>query len=241
MMTRAAMPHKALAQAEPPWPRGTLLAVLPPEHRDVLLTLGWPRRYEDHEDLLTEGEESTHVLLFIRASARVTASLENGRVALLGIRVSGDIVGEMAAFDGSPRSATVTACGPADVRVIPREQFIGFLRSCPEANMAVSGMISQRLRWANRRRVDFNGYPCRIRLPRALVELAAAYGHARAEGITFDVGLRQDELATLVGANTDTIGKELRKLQRQKLIRIGYRKIVICDLAGLKALARMSD
>jgi CRP/FNR family transcriptional regulator, cyclic AMP receptor protein len=241
MMTRTAMRHKAFAQTETAWPRGTLLAVLPPEHRDALMTLGRPRCFEDREDLLTEGEESTHVYLFRQAAARVTASLENGRVALLGIRVSGDIVGEMAAFDASPRSATVTACGTAKVRIIPRAEFLGFLRSCPEANMAVSGMISQRLRWANRRRVDFNGYPCRIRLPRALVELAAAYGHPRAEGITFDVGLRQDELATLVGANTDTIGKELRRLQSQELIRIGYRKIVICDLGRLKALARMAD
>jgi CRP/FNR family transcriptional regulator, cyclic AMP receptor protein len=241
MMARTAVAHGAFRRTETPWPRTTLLAALPPEHRDVLMTLGRQRCFKDREDLLTEGERSTHVYLFLQAHTKVTASLENGQVALLGIRVSGDIVGEMAAFDGSPRSATVTACGTAWVQTIQKDEFIRFLQSCPQAHTAVSGMISQRLRWANRRRVDFNGYPCRIRLPRVLAELAAAYGHHGAEGITFDVGLRQDELATLVGANTDTIGKELRKLQSQKLIRIGYRKVVICDLARLKVLARMSD
>lgn len=234
------MRRTALARhqvAETTWPSGTLLDVLAPADRDRLLALGTLRRYEDGSVLLREQERSTHVLVFLQAFAKVTASLENGRMSLLGIRISGDIVGEMATLDGGPRSATVTTCGTAVLKHIPRAEFVEFLRTCPEAGMAVSGMISQRLRWANRRRVDFNGYPTRIRLGRMLVELAEAYGHGSAEGITFDVALTQDELGALVGADVDTIGRELRKLQVQGMIRTGYRKIVICDLAALKSFA----
>jgi CRP-like cAMP-binding protein len=227
---------------EASWPRGTLLEVLPAIYRDELRQLGTLRRYDGGSVLLREGERSTHVLLFLNAVAKVTSSLENGRMALLGIRVSGDIVGEMAAIDGGPRSATVTTCGDAELRIIRRAEFVDFLTSCPEANMAVSGMISRRLRWANRRRVDFTGYPPRLRLVRVLVELAEAHGHTFLDGIISLRDLTQGELGAFVGADTDTIGKELRKLRDEdKVIRTGYRNITICDLHALKTLARMPD
>ncbi|MGH3373547.1 MAG: Crp/Fnr family transcriptional regulator [Actinoallomurus sp.] len=236
-MTQTAVPPAAEASL----PRGTLLDVLPVAQRHELMRLGTIRQYDDGSVLLREGEQTTHVLLFLGAVAKVTASLENGRMALLGIRVTGDIVGEMAAIDGGPRSATVTACGTAVLRIIQRAEFVDFLRSCPDAGIAVSGMISRRLRWANRRRVDFNGYPTRIRLARVLVELAEAYGHTVMDGITFDIGLTQGELGAFVGAETDTIGKEIRKLRAQKVIRTGYGQISICDLQALKIFARMPD
>jgi CRP-like cAMP-binding protein len=233
-----------MTQTAPPQrtePRGTLLDVVPATHRPELLRLGAPRHCDAGSVLLREGERSSHVLLFLSAVAKVTASLENGRMALLGIRVTGDIVGEMAAIDGGPRSATVTLCGAGVLRVISRGEFLEFLRSCPDAHIAVSGMISRRLRWANRRRVDFNGYSSRIRLARVLVELAEAYGHSALDGITFDVGLTQEELGAFVGADTDTIGKEIRKLRSQEVIRTGYGRIMICDLTALKNIARMPD
>lgn len=238
-MTQTALRPQA---AEASWPRGTLLEVLPPVYRDELLRLGTARQYAGGSVLLREGERSTHVLLFLTAVAKVTANLENGQMALLGIRVSGDIVGEMAAIDGGPRSATMTTCGETELRIIHRAEFVAFLRSCPEANIAVSGMISRRLRWANRRRMDFKGYPPRIRLARVLVELAEAYGHTDLDGVILLADLTQNELGAFVGADTDTIGKALRRLRDDdKVIRTRYRKITICDLHALKTLAHMPD
>ena len=169
----------------------------------------------------------------------MTASLDNGRMSLLGIRVKGDIVGEMAAVDGGRRSATVTACGTVHVRIIQRSEFVDFLRAYPDVHMAVSGMISRRLRWANRRRVDFNGYSTRVRLARVLVELADAYGHTDLDGITFE--LTQGELGSLVGADTDTIGKAVRQLRARQVIRTGYGRIGIRDLQELKDVAQLLD
>jgi CRP/FNR family cyclic AMP-dependent transcriptional regulator len=222
-------------------PRGTLLDVVPATHRSELLELGTLHHHDAGSVLLREDERSTHVLLFLSAVAKVTSSLENGRMALLGIRITGDIVGEMAAIEGAPRSATVTLCGPGVLRKISRAEFLDFLRSCPDAHFAVTGMISRRLRWANRRRVDFNGYSTGIRLARVLVELAEAYGHSDLDGITFDVGLTQEELGAFVGADTDTIGKEVRKLRSRGIIRTGYGRIMICDLTALRHVARMPD
>lgn len=219
------------------WPAGSLLEMLSAERRPEFLALGRRRAYANGEILLWEQEESDHVVLLLQGLVKITASLENGRTALLGIKISGDVVGEMAALSGSPRCATVTACGPVTVRVITRDDFCRFLRESQEAHFALTRVVMHRLRWADQRRVDFNGYPTLIRLARVLDELAGSYGHRDGDGIVFAVGLTQKELGALVGAEEDTTRKELRKLKDGGVIRVGYRSITVLDPARLTELA----
>jgi CRP-like cAMP-binding protein len=219
------------------WPAGTLLQMLAPGSRAALLALGTRRSYGNGDIMLRELEQSSHVVLLCNAVVKITGSLENGRTAFLGIRVSGDVVGEMAALRGEPRCATVTICGDATVHVIKKDDFLLYLRTFPDANPALTRMIMERLRWADKRRIDFNGYPAFVRLARVLVELADGYGRRTADGITLDVGLTQRELGALVGAEEATARKELRKLRKRGVINVGYRAITIVDRSELETIA----
>jgi CRP-like cAMP-binding protein len=230
-----AVPSPSLNGVGRSWPRGTFLSVLTPQVREDLLRLGERRRYDHGSVLLFEGERSTHVILLLQGLVKVTSDLETGRMALLGIRMGGDLVGEMAMLNDRARSATVSTCGPVALRVIPERQFTTFLRRRPEAAIALSSMISQRLRWANRRRTDFNGYPTGVRLARVLVEVAGTYGHQTEDGIAFDVTLTQDEFGAMIGADADTTGRELRRLKAVGTIQTGYRRTIIRDLEALRA------
>ncbi|MEV0681787.1 Crp/Fnr family transcriptional regulator [Actinosynnema sp. NPDC050436] len=219
------------------WPAGTFLDLLPPESQGALLELGVPKAMRRGEVMLREAEESDHVVLLVRAVVKATVTLENGRVALLSIKVGGDVVGEMAALTGEPRSATVTVCSDAHVRVISSVSFQEYLGRFPEANLALTRMIMQTLRWADKRRIDFNGYPASVRLARVLEELADGYGRVVPEGVTIDLGLTQRELGALVGAEEDTARKELRSLRNRGVIRMGYRTITIVDREVLSSIA----
>lgn len=219
------------------WPAGTLLQMLAPDSRAALLTLGTRRSYENGRVLLRELEQSSHVVLLCDAVVKITGCLENGRTAFLGIKVSGDVVGEMAALSGGPRCATVTICGEGTVRVIKKDDFLAYLRTFTDAHLALTRMIMERLRWADKRRIDFNGYSAFVRLARVLVDLADGYGRRVADGITFDVGLTQRELGALVGAEEDTARKELRKLRDRGVINVGYRAITIVNTAELEKIA----
>ncbi|MEU4803110.1 Crp/Fnr family transcriptional regulator [Actinosynnema sp. NPDC023587] len=219
------------------WPAGTFLDLLPPGSQAALLELGVPQAFRRGEVMLREAEESDHVVLLVRAVVKATVTLENGRVALLSIKVGGDVVGEMAALSGEPRSATVTVCGDAHVRVISSVAFREYLNRFPEANLALTRTIMHTLRWADKRRIDFNGYPAFVRLARVLDELADGYGRAVPEGVTVDLGLTQRELGALVGAEEDTARKELRLLRDRGVIRMGYRTITIVDRGVLSSIA----
>jgi CRP/FNR family transcriptional regulator, cyclic AMP receptor protein len=219
------------------WPRGSFLGGLSEPAREGLLGLGRPRQYTVGETLMVEGDRRTDVFLLVDACAKVTASTENGKVALLGIRAGGDLVGEAAALDGRPRAATVTAAGPCLVQIITQDAFVGFLRSCPEASLAVDRAAADQARWTARRRVEYDAFSALTRLARVLVELAWSYGEPVREGVKIGVTFTQPELAALVGAADPTVHKALSVLRRAGVLGTGYPHIVVHDLRRLQTFA----
>ncbi|MFG2625348.1 Crp/Fnr family transcriptional regulator [Streptomyces sp. NPDC048473] len=214
--------------------------MLSPPARRELLGLGAGVRFEAGSVLLSEGARDRHVLLLLTGFAKVTATVENGENSLLAVRVGGDTVGEMAAMDGAPRSATVTACGPMTARVLQRSALHELLMRRPEVSMALTGIVSDRLRWANRRRLDFRGYPAKVRLARLLVELATSYGRPVSGGVVVGCRMTQPEMAALTGAAETTIHKGLRELREEGLLETGYRSTTIRDLPRLRELADLA-
>ncbi|MEU8822315.1 Crp/Fnr family transcriptional regulator [Streptomyces sp. NPDC048636] len=221
------------------WPARCFLGGLSEPIRTELLGLGTRCRYLPEEILIREGDHSNHVVLLRSGFVKVTARLDNGHEALLAIRVGGDVVGEMAAMDDAPRSATVTACGEIAASIVRESDLRHFLATHPEAALAIAGIVTQRLRWANRRRVEFGGYPVKVRLARVLAELAASYGHRVPRGLVIGVDLTQPELAALTGAAEVTIHKALAELRKDGLITTGYRRTTVLDLNRLRRVARL--
>lgn len=177
------------------------------------------------------------MILLCDGLTKVTVAMTDGRHALLDVRVSGDLVGEISALNATPRSATVTTCRDSAIRIIHRNDFRSFLRSFPDAAMEIAGIVADRLRMANRRRVDFASYPVKVRLARILWEIATAYGHRERGGIVVDIHLTQSELATMCGAAEITLQKALRELRASGVIGTGYRQVIVRDTDALRQCA----
>lgn len=205
-----------------------------------MLKLGVRRAYPPGHVLLRQGEQGRSIWLLLDALTKVSARVENGSEALLAIRVSGDVVGEMGVIDGSPRSATVTTCGHTVAYQINGPVFVEFLRRQPEAALTLSRMAIDRLRWANQRRLDFTGYDTDLRLARVLIALAERHGRPDPCGMNIGIPLTQTELGGMVGAKEVTVQKALRSLAAQGLVQPLHRGVLITDAAGLAAFADMA-
>ncbi len=233
--------HVTVPNGAEEWPTRSLLRRLSSPARKELLDLGTEVRFDADAVLLRQGMNDRHVLVLLSGLTKVTAVVENGETSLLAVRAGGDTVGEMAAIDRRAlRSATVTACGPLTARVLHDGALRALLTRRPEVSMALTVVLADRLRWANRRRLDFRGYPAKLRLARVLVELAASYGTPQRDGVVIDIRLTQPELATLIGAAETTVHKVLRELREEGLLKTGYCASVIRDLPRLRQLADLA-
>ena len=186
------------------WPATTFLGQLAAE----TARRRWARNTQAAdrgEILLAEGERSDFVAVLLSGIYKVVGLTEDGREALVAVRIGGDIVGEMGLADGGPRSATVRAAGPGECRRVGEGDYRAFLREHPDASLAVTRAMATKLRSATRRRVDFATCPASVRVARVLRELAAAHGVPREPGVLIEVALAQQELAALAGATEPTI------------------------------------
>ncbi len=222
---------------ESSWLPGTLLGRLDESTRHEFLHLGIARTAAASRVILQEGKRESHVILLNDGLTKVTVAMTDGRHALLDVRVSGDLVGEISALNGTPRSATVTTCRASAIRIINRNDFRSFLRTHPDAAMEIAGIVADRLRIANRRRVDFASYPVKVRLARVLWEIATAYGYRERNGIVVDIQLTQSELATMCGAAEITLQKALRELRTSGIVGTGYRQVIVRDAPALQLCA----
>ncbi|WP_272497685.1 Crp/Fnr family transcriptional regulator [Actinomadura terrae] len=237
------MPH--IQKAPHPaggWPSRSLLGQLKPETKDHLLSLGGLRQIAAGEHIIMKGATAPlDVFVLLEGITKVTVDTENGKSILLSIRAGGDMVGELAVLDGSPRLAQVTTIRPCVVRRISGPQFLAFLDGRPDAWRAINRMVAARLRAATWHRVEYGSLRVPVRVARILMVLARTYGEPCGDGILIPIHLTRSELGGLIGAEEPTVQKTLAGLLRSGVNGKKGQKIVIRDWPGLCAAAGIDE
>lgn len=223
-------PHSVEVKGLPEVP-GLVPSVLPSSLRERLARVlpdGRPVRFLPGERLFSQGETSDHIAIIVAGIVKITAATASGRETLLGLRGAGELVGELAAVDGSPRSATVCALDRVEARLVPAATFRHFLCTHPDALMAVLAVVITRLREADRRRLEFAEYdvPERVRL--LLSELIQTHGQPTTDGtVIIGLPLSQQEIAGATGASREAVAKALRRLREDGIVTTGRRRITV--------------
>src|SRR4051812_819904 len=132
------------------WPAGTVMAELAAADRDALPALGVARTFHPGEILIREGLADTSCYLLLRGCTKVLGNSAGGRAVLLSLRVAGDLVGELAALDGEPRSASVVAATGITARAIARSALLRYMAERPGAARVIHSAVIAELRRATR-------------------------------------------------------------------------------------------
>jgi CRP-like cAMP-binding protein len=220
-----------------PGPLGGFFGALSLEEREQLAGGGRRRRFPRGSTLFNEGETSDRVVLLLSGRVKVSYFTEEGKEVVLAVRSPGDILGELSALDGEPRSATATALETVEALLLTAGQFRDFLCGQPQAAVVLLEMLARRLRDADRKRVEFGAYDTVGRVARRLLELADRFGEPDQDGIRIALPLSQDELAGWVGASRKAVGNALGWMRERGLIETRRRGLTIRDMTELRKRA----
>jgi CRP-like cAMP-binding protein len=216
----------------------SFLAVLDDETRAELRQRGRPQRYRPGGVLLYEGQHDAPVVIVQEGRLRVSALSSDGRELVLAFRGPGAILGELAALDHGRCSATVSAVDDVQTIVLTAAEFHAFLHARPGAAIALLRLLGQRLRDADRKRVEFAALDTIGRVAARIVELSDRFGQLQPDGsMTITLTLSQEELATWVGSSREATVKALAQLRGLGLVETGRRRILVYDLSTLRRRA----
>lgn len=194
-------------------------------------------RFRRGQALFTEGDLADRVFVIERGWVMITSIAPGGREIVLGLRGPGDVIGDLSALDGAPRSATALAAGEVEATVAPGSVLTRAL-SDPAAAMELLRVLAARLRDADRKRLEFAALDTLGRVAWRLGELSERFGEDTANGIEVELPLSQEQLASWCGASREATVKALAALRTLGCISTGRRSVLVRDLGALRRHAQ---
>jgi CRP/FNR family cyclic AMP-dependent transcriptional regulator len=197
----------------------------------ALFDIGRPAYYHAGELLIREGEPGDFVVIVQSGQVKVTT-----HARLIGVRGTGELLGEMSCLDERPQPATILAHSPVRAVKIAAPRFREFLRRNPSVSVTVACQVIAQLRTAERRQGELASHEIAPRLVRTLTELVPVFQCSPGE-LAVEVPLSQHELAQLAGAADVSTQRALRLLRQRRLVQTGYGKVTIPCVPCLTGLA----
>jgi CRP/FNR family transcriptional regulator len=182
------------------------------------------RSFKRGEALFRKDDPGLHLYVVLDGAVKIALPGEFGQEALVSIMRPGAFFGELALFDGSPRSASATALEDTRAALLARDDFLTFLDAHPAAVRVVLDALAKTIRRLSDRVEDLIFLDVPSRVAKYLLDLAQVDGEAKLE-----LTLTQDELAAFIGASRVSVNRVLGDLERREIIGIRRRHIVIVD------------
>ena len=212
-------------------------AVLEVEEWEALRGRGRERRWDAGRAIFREGDPSTWVIGIRDGRVKLTVVSPEGRDVVLAVKAPGELLGEFAALDGRPRSATAVALERVEGVIVDAGAFSAFLEEHPAVSALVLRQLTGQLRRVAHDWVDRDGVEVVVRVARRLVDLAERFGEHNGTTVVIRIGITQDDLAGWVGATREATNRALGVLRRERCLQTGRQHLVITDLERLAELA----
>ena len=195
------------------------------------------RRCAEGELVLDFDDLSTDVYFIVAGEVRVLIRTAAGKEMILGDIGAGRFFGEMAAIDGTKRSANVTALTNAELCVMPASIFKTIVLSQPEVCERLLKLLSGRVRELNTRLLERSALDLRHRLYAELMRLAAPRKGVEGQSTVSPPPLQQD-LAARIGCRREQVSRELTAMIEEGLAEKTRGALVLLKPALLEARVR---
>ncbi len=192
-----------------------------------LATLVIPRTYAAGTLIVVEGEPLEAVYFITAGQVEVYRMSSQGRQQVLARLGAGQAFNLVPLFRAaSTHHASAVARSDVSVYAILKDDFLQTLQLCPDLAFALLQDFAERLAHFTDLVEDLALHSVRARLARFLLQ--------QADGTTITQKWTQDEMAAHLGTVRDMIGRTLRALSDEGLIRIERGRIVLLERAALE-------
>jgi CRP/FNR family transcriptional regulator, cyclic AMP receptor protein len=214
--------------------KSPLLEGLPEESLTQIAAGARRRTYRRGEVLVHQGDPGDAVFILETGTVKVLVYSDLGDETVLAILGPGESFGELALFDGEPRSATVQAIESVEALTIRRDAFLQIVRSHPATVDRLLGALAAKIRYLSATVSDLAFLNLEGRLAKKLLELATERGREVDGALEIQLALTQEELAGMVGATRASVNKVLGWYEDRGMISRSGRRIVVKDPERLR-------
>lgn len=231
------MPVASAAAARPLLERGRWFAALPPERQQALLAGALLRRCSAGETLFLRGDADDGLYAVLDGAVRIGATDGAGRATTLAVLEAPHWFGEIALFDGGPRTHDAVAHTATTLLRVPRPALVALLEADPLWWRLLGQLLAEKLRALFTGLEDLAALPAPARLARRLLAIAEGHGMLAPGLARRQVAVSQEQLGTMLALSRQTVSEILRDFEARGWVQRRYGGIELLDPQALQAIA----
>ncbi len=195
------------------------------------------KEYQKDDIIFRQGDDSREVYFVLKGKVRIFKISPGGDETSIAIFSTNDVIGELAALDQQPRSATAKAISSASLLAMTESRFLDALQTMPRLALGMARMLAQKLRWTSAYAESIAQFDAAGRLLHIILLHNERYGEMLEAGKRYqlNVGLNQSDLASMVGARREWVNRILSEWRRRGLLEFDGGVITILDLPRVVA------
>lgn len=201
-------------------------------NQETLESIGkyvYEKSAERGEMLLFEGEQADTLYFVVDGAVKVFKTSHDGKEQILQIIRPGESFNDVPVFGGDVNLASAEAMGNVVLKVIKKSDLEAIISEYPRVALNVIHILSQRVRQLVSLVEDLSFRQVTGRVAKMLLEYAGNGGDRPR--------LTQQEMAAMLGTAREMIGRSLKNLEEEGMIKIDRHRIIISDMDALKKTA----
>jgi CRP/FNR family cyclic AMP-dependent transcriptional regulator len=188
--------------------------------------------------LFVEGQVPRGIYVLCAGKVKLSTTSRDGKVLILNLAQSGDVLGLSAVVSGTPYEVTAESSGPCLVNFIERETLIRLIQKYGEIGLRTAEALSRQFQAAYRDVHDLVlARSSAVKIAKLLLSWSGPHDVAASREIRIKSSLTHEEMAQMIGASRETVTRVLSTLKKKQLIRLEGSTLIIRDRPALEALA----
>jgi len=201
------------------------------------ITLGVTEHALSPWQTVFDQDDDSYDLYFLLSGALLAVFwTDQGREIVFSRFPIGAYFGELAAFDGVPRSLAVVAKTDARVLAMKRDSFLQLFHTVPVVRDRIVQNLVDRVRMLTQRNMEMTTLSVEQRVAKYLIRLAVESEKLHENALITDAPTHA-EIAASIGANREMVSRSISKLVRRGVIKSSRQRIEILDPDALSDAA----
>lgn len=193
------------------------------------------KTFDKDEILFRQDDTSNDLYIIMKGKIRIYKLATTGGETSINIFSEHDPLGEFAAIDDNPRSATAKTIARTELLIMQKEKFYSHMQQIPELTIAMCKLLVTRIRWTAAFAESVAQYDARGRLLHMLLLYNEAYGIEQENGTyLLDLSLNQTDLASLIGTRREWVSHLLSEWSKRGLLEYNRGRIIFLDLEKVR-------
>ena len=188
------------------------------------------------KSLFHHRDDDKDVYFVLDGCVRVNIHALSGKEIAFRDMDAGSTFGEIAALDGEPRSATVTAMTDSTLASVDATTFVELMRNHPKAAEAMLVKMANLVRSLSDRVFEFAA-PVPTRVCAELLRMARQAMISENTSRLVPAP-KHGDIASRVGTHREAVSRTMGELREHKIVRRGQGELLVTDVAGLEALVQ---